>query len=102
MSLFTKTNLDLLYSPIDLLLKEFEDMFPEEMPLGLPPLRGIEHQIDFFPGTVMPNRPIYRANLEESKELQDQISDLLNKGYVHESVSPCSQSRSKMALGGCM
>ena len=25
------------------LLQEFEDMFPEEMPNGLPPIRGIEH-----------------------------------------------------------
>ncbi|KAJ9185016.1 hypothetical protein P3X46_004694 [Hevea brasiliensis] len=27
--------------------KEFEDVFPEEIPNGLPPIRGIEHQIDF-------------------------------------------------------
>ena len=29
------------------LLQEFEDVFPEEVPHGLPPIRGIEHQIDF-------------------------------------------------------
>lgn len=32
------------------LLQEFEDVLPEELPHGLPPLRGIEHQIDFIPG----------------------------------------------------
>jgi hypothetical protein len=26
-------------------LQEFSDVFPEEVPAGLPPLRGIEHQI---------------------------------------------------------
>ena len=28
------------------LLQEFLDVFPAEVPLGLPPIRGIEHQID--------------------------------------------------------
>jgi len=28
------------------LLQEFEDVFPQEVPPGLPPLRGIEHRID--------------------------------------------------------
>jgi hypothetical protein len=31
------------------LLQEFKDIFPAEVPPGLPPLRGIEHQIDFIP-----------------------------------------------------
>jgi hypothetical protein len=60
------------------------------MPSGLPPIRGIEHQIDFIPGTVIPNRPAYRSNLEETKELQRQVEDLLSKGYVRESMSPCA------------
>jgi len=50
-------------------LQEFEDIFPEEIPTGLPPIRGIEHQIDFVPGSPIPNRPAYRANPEETKEL---------------------------------
>ena len=39
------------------LLQEFEDVFPEDMPHALPPIRGIEHQIDFVPGASIPNRP---------------------------------------------
>jgi hypothetical protein len=30
------------------LLQEFQDVFPAEIPPGLPPLRGIEHQIDLI------------------------------------------------------
>ncbi|GKV50462.1 hypothetical protein SLEP1_g57163 [Rubroshorea leprosula] len=30
-------------------IKDFKDMFPEDIPNGLPPIRGIEHQIDFIP-----------------------------------------------------
>uniref|UniRef100_A0A2N9E4K2 Reverse transcriptase/retrotransposon-derived protein RNase H-like domain-containing protein n=1 Tax=Fagus sylvatica TaxID=28930 RepID=A0A2N9E4K2_FAGSY len=32
------------------LLQEYEDVFPNDVPSGLPPIRGIEHQIDFVPG----------------------------------------------------
>ncbi|KAK8610055.1 hypothetical protein V6N13_026599 [Hibiscus sabdariffa] len=69
--------------------KEYEDLFPEEIPSGLPPIHGIEHQIDFVPGAIIPNRPAYRSNPEETKELQRQVLDLMEKGYVRESLSPC-------------
>ena len=52
------------------LLQEFEDIFPEELPQGLPPIRGIEHQIDLIPGAAIPNHVAYRANPEETKEFQ--------------------------------
>src|SRR3990170_4160755 len=32
------------------LLQEYMDVFPDELPPGLPPLRGIEHHIDLIPG----------------------------------------------------
>ncbi|KAG8490723.1 hypothetical protein CXB51_013780 [Gossypium anomalum] len=66
---------------------DFQDVFPEETPSGLPPLRGIEHQIEFVPGAVIPNRPAYRTNPEETKELQ---RELMEKGYIRESLSPCT------------
>ena len=37
------------------LLQEYEDMFPNDMPSGLPPIRGIEHQIDFVSSATIPN-----------------------------------------------
>ena len=63
-------------------LQEYEDVFPEEVPLGLPPKRGIEHQIDLVPGAPLPNRAPYRTNPEETKEIQRQVQELINKGYV--------------------
>ncbi|XP_073526451.1 uncharacterized protein [Phyllobates terribilis] len=53
-------------------LDEFHEVFPQELPNGLPPLRGIEHQIDFIPGQVLPNRPAYKMNPMESKEVETQ------------------------------
>jgi len=72
------------------LMQEFDDVFPEDIYNGLPPLRGIEHQIDLVLGASIPNRPAYRSNLEETKEFQRQVDELLMmKGYIHESMSPC-------------
>jgi len=79
-----------LPNSVSSLLQNFEDVFPDDTPKGLPPLRGIEHQIDFVPGSQLPNRPAYRSNTEETKELQRQVEELLEKGFVRESMSPCS------------
>ncbi|XP_040942305.1 uncharacterized protein [Gossypium hirsutum] len=78
-----------LSSSIVSLLQEFEDVFPEDIPNGLPPIRGID-QIDFIPGASIPNRPAYRTNPEETKELQKQVNELMEKGYIRESLSPCA------------
>ncbi|KAK1680853.1 hypothetical protein QYE76_041701 [Lolium multiflorum] len=51
---------------------------------------GIEHRIDLIPGAPLPNRAAYRTNPEDTKEIQRQIQDLLAKGYVRESLSPCA------------
>jgi hypothetical protein len=72
------------------LMQEFDDVFPEDIPNGLPPLRGIEHQIDLVPRASIPNRPAYRSNPEETKELQRQVDELMIKGYIRESTSPCA------------
>ncbi|KAK1628508.1 hypothetical protein QYE76_002823 [Lolium multiflorum] len=66
------------------LLKEFQDVFPDELPHGLPPLQGIEHRIDLIPGAPLPNRAAYRTNPEDTKEIQHQIQDLLAKGGYHQ------------------
>ncbi|RVW13255.1 Transposon Ty3-G Gag-Pol polyprotein [Vitis vinifera] len=53
-------------------------------------LLGIEHQIDSVPGATIPNQPAYRSNPEETKELQRQVEELLTKGHVRKSMSPCA------------
>ena len=75
---------------LEAVLNEYDDVFPNELPRGLPPIRGIEHQIDLIPGTPLPNKAAYRCNPEETKELQRQIEELMSMGYVRESLSPCA------------
>jgi hypothetical protein len=70
-------------------LQNFGNVFPEEVPTGLPPLCSIEHQIDFIAGTTLPNRAPYCTNPKETKEIQKQVQALLDKGYIRVSLSPC-------------
>jgi hypothetical protein len=72
------------------LLQEYVDVFPTDLRPSLPPLRGIEHQIDLIPGASLPNRAPYCTNPDDTKEIQRQVQTLLDKGYIHESLSPYS------------
>ena len=38
----------------------------------------------------MPNSPAYRTSPEEAKEIQKQVNELLEKGWVQHSISPCA------------
>jgi len=62
------------------ILQEYADVFPAEIPPGLPPVRGIEHQIDLILGATLPNRAAYRTNPDETKEIQRQVQKLLDRG----------------------
>jgi hypothetical protein len=87
---FNSNDLDFAILSVSVsLLQEFDDAFPKDIPSGLPPLRGIEHQIDLVPGASIPNRPAYKSNPEETKELQRQVDELMMKAYIHKSMSPC-------------
>jgi hypothetical protein len=62
-------------------------VFPDEVPLGLPPKRGIEHQVGLVFSASLPNRVAYRTNPEETKEIQQQVEELNKKG-THKNVFP--------------
>ncbi|GKV13218.1 hypothetical protein SLEP1_g24263 [Rubroshorea leprosula] len=81
---------DSLPSAVKSFLQDFKDVFPKDIPNSLPPIRGIEHQIDFILGATILNRPAYQSNPNETKELQKQVEELMKKGHVRESMSPCA------------
>ncbi|XP_022871977.1 uncharacterized protein LOC111391064 [Olea europaea var. sylvestris] len=79
-----------LPAEVQQLLMEFSDLMPEDLPPGLPPMMDIQHQIDLISGSSLPDRPAYRLSPKEAKELQRQVVELLERGNIHESMSPCA------------
>ena len=68
-------------------VKEFEDVFPEEVP-GLPPRREVEFSIDLVPGAGPVSIAPYRMAPTELVELKKQIEGLLEKQFIRSSASP--------------
>ncbi|TYJ98730.1 pol protein [Cucumis melo var. makuwa] len=68
-------------------VREYLDIFPDELP-GLLPPREIDFTIELESGTTPISRAPYRMALAELKELKVQLQELLNKGFIRPSVSP--------------
>ena len=70
------------------LLSAYADVFPADLPSGLPPTREVDHHIELVPGSSPPSRPTYRLSPSELDELRKQLTDLTNHGFIQPSKSP--------------
>jgi hypothetical protein len=68
-------------------VKEFVDIFPEELP-RMPPERELEFTIDLKPGTEPIARVSYWISTLELQEMKMKLKELLDLGLIHPSVSP--------------
>ena len=74
---------------IEAVLKAFEEIFPKDLPLGLPPIhKGHEFKIDLEDDTPPVHRPIYKLSPLELEEARKQIEYMLEHGFIRPSESP--------------
>jgi hypothetical protein len=85
----TSTRVDDLPEEIQQLLEEFVDIVVDKLPRSLPPIRSISHYIDLIPRASLPNKAAYRLTVQENEEVKRQVQDLMDKGLIRESLSPC-------------
>ncbi|KAL0325066.1 UNVERIFIED_CONTAM: Retrovirus-related Pol polyprotein from transposon [Sesamum radiatum] len=79
----TKVGPSVLDVPV---VREFPDVFPEELP-GLPPHREVDFEIETILGATPISITPYRMAPLELKELKKQLEELLDKG-IRPSISP--------------
>ena len=68
--------------------KEFADVVTDDPPVEMPPHREIEHQIQLKEDSKPVWRHQYRLSFEEKKELQKQVAELIEQGFIRPSTSP--------------
>jgi hypothetical protein len=66
---------------------EYADVFPDELP-RMPPDWDIEFAIELQPGTAPISKRPYRMPPAELAELEKQLQELLDKGFIRLSTSP--------------
>jgi hypothetical protein len=71
-------------------VEEYRDIFISL--IGVPTHCQVKHPIDMTLDTPLPNGPIYLCSLMEIDEIRRQIQELLQKGHIRPSSSPCRSS----------
>lgn len=79
-----------LPTEIELLIREFREMFPEDLPDKLSLMCDIQHTIDLVLKATLPNFPHYRMNPTEHAKLKWQADELLRNDFIRKSMSLCT------------
>jgi hypothetical protein len=74
-------------SVLDPILETFQDIL-KGLPAGLPPTRVVDHHIRLVPGSAPPPSRLYPLSAAHLFELKEQLTGLLEQGYIRPSESP--------------
>ncbi|GJP79401.1 hypothetical protein CLOP_g9635, partial [Closterium sp. NIES-67] len=70
------------------LIRKYPEIFPDDLPAGLPPSRPEDHRIELEPGAQPTVQRQFRLSQLELEELQQHLDYLLTKGFIRPSTSP--------------
>ena len=78
--------------PIEIqeMLDSYCDIIVDDFPNEFPPIRKNSHHINLIPGADLPNKEVYRMTPTENEEIRKRVQELLDKGLIRESLSPCA------------
>eukprot|EP00253_Pinus_taeda_P031020 PITA_31020 len=68
-------------------MNEYKDIFTSHA--RVPLHYQVRHSIELTPGVPLPNGPIYRCSILENNKIKRNIRELLQKGHIRPSSSPC-------------
>lgn len=68
-------------------VKHFMDIFSKDLS-GLPPKRETSFEVELLSGSAPISKAPYQIAPAKHKELQAQLQELLDKGFIHPSYSP--------------
>ncbi|GMF61860.1 unnamed protein product [Phytophthora fragariaefolia] len=84
----TSPKVKIVSSQLQVVLEEFVDVFPADLPPGFPPNRSIEHDVVLKPGATPNNRAPFRLSKVEQGAVDLFVAELLKKNWIEVSDSP--------------
>ena len=72
---------------LEKVVSEYDILFQE--PKGLSPKKEIVHDIILQQDVPLPNIGMYRLSTLKNAEIKKQVQELLEKGFIRPSTSPC-------------
>jgi hypothetical protein len=72
---------------VDEIMEEYRDIFSS--PTGVLMHYQVKHPIDLTPNAPLPNGLVYHCLVMENDEIKHQIQEMLQKGHIRPSSSPC-------------
>jgi hypothetical protein len=66
------------------LFQKFDDVYFDEIPSRLPPIRGIEHQINLVSSALIHNRPAYQSKSQGNRKPSKKVEELMTNRYSFE------------------